>query len=387
MTASGRTYLDHNATAPLRPEAREAVLGALQAGGNPSSVHASGRAARDRLETARTAVAALAGASPERLVFTSGGTEANALAIASAATSGGCGALLVGATEHDAVVNSARATGLPVEVWPADTNGVAELSWLAERLGRWAPQDGRPFVALMLANNETGVIQPVAEVAALVRAAGGWLHVDAVQAAGKVVVDLAGLGAHTLALSAHKLGGPQGVGALAYAADVCVRPSLHGGGQELGLRAGTENVAGAAGFGAAARASLCELPHAAGQAVWRDRAAERLRAAGVRIAGECAPRLPGTLCLAAGGFPSALQVMALDLEGVEVSAGSACSSGKVRPSGVLAAMGFGELAEGALRASGGWNTTEHDWDRFADVWLAVQARRARSGAVRMKEYA
>ncbi len=382
-----RTYLDHNATSPLRPEAREALLDALQAGGNPSSVHASGRAARRRLETARTAVAALIGGSSERLVLTSGGTEANALAIRSAAASGDHGRLLIGATEHDAVANGARAVGLPVETWPVDTNGVAELCWLAERLARWSPQDGRPFVALMLANNETGVVQPVADAAALVRAAGGWLHVDAVQAAGKIAVDHDALGAHTLALSAHKLGGPQGVGALAYAAGVAVRPSLHGGGQERGLRAGTENVAGAAGFGVAARAALHELPHANNQAVWRDVAAARLKNVGVRIAGEGAPRLPATLCLAAPGFPSALQVMALDLEGVEVSAGSACSSGKVKPSGVLAAMGYRDLADGALRASGGWNSTEQDWDRFAEVWLAIQARRATSSAARIKEYA
>ncbi len=387
MSAPPRTYLDHNATSPLRPEAREALLDALQAGGNASAVHASGRAARDRLEMARSAVAALVAGSPDRLVFTSGGTEANALAIGSAATSGVHGRLLVGATEHEAVANSARATGLPVESCPVDVNGVAELSWLSERLARWDPQDGRPFVALMLANNETGVVQPVAEAAVLVRAAGGWLHVDAVQAAGKIAVDLDALGAHTLALSAHKLGGPQGVGALAYAADVVVRPILHGGGQERGLRAGTENVAGAAAFGAAAEAASRGLPGAGAQAVWRDAAAVRLKAAGARVAGEGAPRLPGTLCLAAAGFPSALQVMALDLEGVEISAGSACSSGKVKPSGVLAAMGFGDLAAGALRASGGWNTTEHDWDRFADVWLAVQARRAISRRERNREYA
>ncbi|WP_174300532.1 cysteine desulfurase family protein [Caulobacter sp. S45] len=387
MSASRRTYLDHNATSPLRPEARDALLDALQAVGNSSSVHASGRAARERLETARMAVAGLVNASSERLVFTSGGTEANALAIGSAATSGAHGRLLIGATEHDAVTNSARATGLPIETWPVDADGVAELSWLAERLARWSPQDGRPFIAVMLANNETGVVQPVAETAALVGAFGGWLHVDAVQAAGKIAVDLDALGARTLALSAHKLGGPQGVGALAYAEGAAVRPSLHGGGQERGLRAGTENVAGAAAFGAAARAALRDLPTASGQAAWRDAADARLRAAGVRIAGESVSRLPGTLCLAAAGFASALQVMALDLEGVEVSAGAACSSGKVKPSGVLAAMGYGELAAGALRASGGWNTTQADWDRFADVWLAVHARRARSSAARMKEYA
>ena len=381
-----RVYLDHNATAPLRPQAREAVLAALQACGNPSSVHASGRAARSRVETARAEVAALVGGSVERLVFTGGGTEANALAIESAVRGGEVHRLILGATEHEAVVNTARAAGLPIEVWPVDARGVADLEWLADRLRGWSAHDGRPFVALMLANNETGVIQPVAETAALAHAAGGWLHVDAVQAAGKIAVGIQALGADTLALSAHKLGGPQGVGALAFAEGVRLSPRLHGGGQEQGLRAGTENVAGVAGFGAAASAAARDLPVATSQASWRDRTAARLQGAGATVAGDGAPRLPGTLCLAVADFPSALQVMSLDLDGVEVSAGAACASGKVRPSGVLGAMGYGDLAAGALRASGGWNTTERDWDRFADVWLAAHARRTASRA-RMKEYA
>ena len=385
MSAS-RVYLDHNATSPMRPEAREALLAALLACGNASSVHASGRAARARLETARAEVAELVAGSAERLAFTGGGTEANALAVESAAMSGDVRRLIVGATEHEAVTATARASGLPVETWAVDAQGVADLDWLADRLARWDMQDGRPFVALMLANNETGVVQPVAEVAALVRSVGGWLHVDAVQAGGKIAVDLAALGAHTLALSAHKLGGPQGVGALAFAPDAAVRPRLHGGGQEQGLRAGTENVAGVAAFAAAASAAARDLPGASRQASWRDAAAVRLSDAGVVIAGAGAPRLPGTLCLAAADFPSALQVMALDLDGVEVSAGAACSSGKVKPSGVLAAMGYGDLAAGALRASGGWSTTKQDWDRFADVWLAAHARRTAS-RMRMKEYA
>ena len=387
MSASPRTYLDHNATSPIRPEAYDVLLAALQASGNPSSVHASGRAARDRVEAARGSVAALVGGSTERLVFTGGGTEANALAIESASASGFYGRMIVGATEHEAVLNTAKIGCPSVEIWPVGADGVADLNWLAERFARWDASAGRPFVALMLANNETGVIQPVAEAAALVRRAGGWLHVDAVQAAGKIAVDLDALGAHTLALSAHKLGGPQGVGALAVAAGVTLQPSLHGGGQERGLRAGTENVAGLAAFGAAAAAALRDLPCMAAQAIWRDAAAARLAAAGAVTAGEGAPRLPGTLCLAMADFPSALQVMALDLEGVEVSAGSACSSGKVKPSGVLAAMGYGDLAAGALRASGGWNTIQDDWDRFAEMWLAVQARRATSQRQRIKEYA
>jgi cysteine desulfurase len=369
-------YLDYNASAPVRPEAADAIARALALGGNPSSIHASGRAARAAVEAARTQVARLVGASPENLVFTSGGTEANALAIDSAVAGGAVRRIIVGATEHDSVAEAARVSGLPVETWPVDGDGVAELAWLDARLARWDEKaDGRPFVALMLANNETGVIQPVAQAAARVHAAGGLLHVDAVQAAGKVGLHICGLDADTLTLSAHKLGGPQGVGALAFSPRVELRRRQHGGGQERGLRAGTENVAGIAGFGAAAAA--IDLKAAAAQAVWRDAAGERLKAeAGVRIAGEAAPRLPNTLCIAADGFPSAIQVMNLDLEGVMVSAGSACSSGKVRASGVLAAMGFGPLAEGALRASGGWATTEEDWRRFADAWLRIHARRA-----------
>ena len=382
-----RVYLDHNATSPLRPEACAAMMAAMATPGNPSSVHASGRAARARVEEARAAIAALVGGSPARLVFTSGGTEANALALHSAAVSGEVERLIVSAIEHEAVANTARATGLPVEAWPVDARGVVRLDWLEDRLARWSADEGRPCVALMLANNETGVIQPVADAAALVHAAGGWLHVDAVQAAGKIAVDMARLGADTLAVSAHKLGGPQGAGALLYAQDVRMRAQMHGGGQEQGLRAGTENVAALAGFGAAATAAARDLGVAADQSAWRDAAARRLVEAGAVVAGDGAARLPGTLCLAAADFPSALQVMALDLAGVEVSAGAACSSGKVKPSGVLGAMGYGDLTAGALRASGGWSTTNEDWVRFADAWLEAHARRVRSQAARVKEYA
>jgi cysteine desulfurase len=369
-------YLDYNATAPIRPEAAEAVARALSVGGNPSSIHASGRAARAILERARGQVAKLVGAAPENLVFTSGGTESNALAIESAVAGGQVRRLIVGATEHDSVAETARATGLPVETWPVDGQGVADLAWLDERLARWDREvDGRPFVALMLANNETGVIQPAAEAAERIHAVDGILHVDAVQAAGKVRVHICGLDADTLAISAHKLGGSSGVGALAFSPRVELRRRQHGGGQERGLRAGTENLSGVAGFGAAAEA--VDLPAMAVQAAWRDAAAERLkREGGVVIAGEGTERLPNTLCLAAADFPSAMQVMNLDLDGVMVSAGSACSSGKVRASGVLTAMGLGPLAEGALRASGGWATTEEDWRRFADAWLRIHARRA-----------
>jgi cysteine desulfurase len=223
-------------------------------------------------------------------------------------------------------------------------------------------------------NNATGVIQPVAEAAKLVREAGGWLHVDAVQAAGKLEIDFEALGADSLALSAHKIGGPQGAGALIAGPRARITRRLHGGGQERGRRAGTENLPGIAGFGAAAEAALKELPSVGERAAWRNRAAERLKAEGAEISGEDAPRIGDILSVAVADWPSELQVIALDLEGVRVSAGAACSSGKVKSSRILEAMGQGELAKGVLRASAGWATTPGDWDRFVEVWTAAHGR-------------
>jgi cysteine desulfurase len=314
------------------------------------------------------------------VVFTSGGTEANALAIESAAAAGSR-RLIVSAIEHDSVLETARATGAAVELLPVTPDGVADLAWLAERLARWEAADGRPFVALMLANNETGAIQPVAEAAELVRAADGWLHVDAIQAAGKIAVDSRGLGADTLSVSAHKLGGPQGVGALTFGPRAELTRRLHGGGQERSRRAGTENVPGISGFGAAAKLAREELDLAARQAPLRDGAAGRLKAAGAVVLAEAAPRLPNTLCVGLPGFAADLQVMSLDLAGVMVSAGSACSSGKVKESRVVAAMGQGELAGSAIRVSSGPTTPETDWNRFVEAWFAANSRRAaRQGA-------
>jgi cysteine desulfurase len=368
-------YLDYNATAPVRPEAAAAVARALAVGGNPSSVHGAGRAARALVEQARAEVAKLVAAPPSTIVFTSGGTEANALAIESAVAAG-TRRLIVSAVEHDSVLETARATGAAVEFIPATREGVADLDWLAGRLAAWDAADGRPFVALMLANNETGVVQPVAAAAERVRAADGWLHVDAVQAAGKVDIDSRALGADTLSLSAHKLGGPQGVGALTFGARARLSRRQHGGGQERGRRAGTENVPGISGFGAAAKAAFEGLSALAAQAGWRDAAAARLKAAGGVVVGEGAPRLPNTLCIADPGVGSDLQVMAFDLAGVMVSAGAACSSGKVKPSHVLTAMGHEALAGSAIRASGGWATSEDDWNRLAEVWFAAHERHA-----------
>jgi cysteine desulfurase len=362
-------YLDYNATAPVRPEARDAVLRAFEAAGNPSSVHASGRAARDIVETARAQVAALVGVVAGSVTFVSGGTEANALAIGSAAFAG-FNRIIVSEGEHDAVLETAAASGLQVLKMPLDADGVARLDWLEEALS----DEGRALVCLMLANNETGVVQPVAQAAALVRAADGWLHVDAVQAAGKVAIDFTALGADTMALSAHKLGGPQGVGALVAGTRATIVRQQHGGGQERGRRAGTENVAGIAGFGAAVEAAARDLPAMANQGTWRDALAERVKAAGAVVLGEGAARLPQTLCLAAEGFASQIQVMSLDLAGVMVSAGSACSSGKVKASRVVEAMGRADLAPFALRVSGGWASTEQDWISCGDAWLAAYSR-------------
>lgn len=363
-------YLDYNATAKVRPEASAAVLGALAEGGNPSSVHAAGRAARARLEQARAAVADLVGAKAEAVTLLSGGTEANALAIASGAAAG-ANRIIVGATEHEGVVENAVASGLPLETWPVDVRGVADLDWLEDRL-RNGP---KALVCLMAANNETGVLQPVAEASHLVHAAGGALHVDAVQAAGKVSIDIAALGADTLAISAHKLGGPQGAGALVAGEGVEITRQLHGGGQERGRRSGTENVAGHAGFGAAACASRRDLEQIAAQWSLRDELARLAQAQGAEVVGEGAPRLPQTLCFALPGFESALQVMALDLAGVMISAGAACSSGRVRSSRVIEAMNRPDLAPFAIRVSGGWGSEAADWARCADAWCEIVSRR------------
>jgi cysteine desulfurase len=362
-------YLDYNATAKVRPQAAAAVARALETGGNPSSIHADGRAARALVEAARADVARLVGAKPESVIFLSGGTEADGLAIDSAVLAG-VQRIIIGATEHEAVVESARASGLPVEIWPVDGDGVADLAWLASRLQGAA----KTLVCLMLANNESGVIQPVAEAAALVRNADGWLHVDAVQAAGKIAIDFNQLGADTLALSAHKLGGPQGVGALIAGPRASISQRVHGGGQERGQRAGTENVPGIAGFGAAAQASLEQLPALAAQSAWRDDLATLVKAAGAAVLGECAQRLPQTLCFAAPGFGSDVQVMGLDLAGVMISAGAACSSGKVKPSRTVEAMGRSALATNVIRVSGGWGSSAADWARCGEAWTEIFAR-------------
>ncbi len=363
-------YLDYNASGLVRPEVQDAMAKALADNGNPSAVHAAGRRARARIENARAQVADLVGADPTAVIFSSGGTESNAQAVVSALAAG-CERLIVSATEHPCVAEAATASGKPVKMLSVDRDGVVDLKKLAQLLAL----PGKAVVAIHHANNESGAIQPIAEAAKLVRAAGGWLHVDAIQSAGKIPVDLRDLGADSLTLSAHKLGGPQGVGALVLKEGREAVRILHGAGQERGLRAGTENVPGIAGFGVAADCAARDLADAQAHAVWRDAAEARVKAAGAVIIAEGAPRLPNTLFMAAPGWDSPQQLITLDLMGVMVSGGSACSSGKIKPSRAILAAGRTSLATNGIRISGGWGTTEADWVRFADAWLEAWAKR------------
>jgi cysteine desulfurase len=373
-----RVYLDYNATAPLRAEAREAALAAMETTGNPSSVHAEGRAARRIVEDARNQVARLAGISSRCVTFVSGGTEA-ANAALNPLFGGGPNAaplerLIVSAGEHPCVLSGHRFPA--AEVAPLRPDGRVDLDWLDAACRR----PGRALVALQGANNETGVIQPVAEAAALVHAAGGFLFCDAVQMAGRMASDVATLGPDALMLSAHKMGGLKGAGALVMSREGLSlgAPFMRGGGQERGARAGTESVAAIAAFGAAARESLAELDSEPARLTGlRDRLALAVRsvAADAAIFGETAPRLPNTVCFAVPGVEAATLMIALDLAGVAVSSGSACSSGKVTPSHVLAAMGVTpELARGAIRLSLGFASSEADVDRFAHAFASVIAR-------------
>ena len=382
-----RAYLDYNATAPLRGDAREAALAAMETTGNPSSVHAEGRAARRIVEDARNEVARLSGVSSRSVTFVSGGTEA-ANAALNPQFGGGPNAtplerLIVCAGEHPCVLSGHR---FPVaEAAPLLPDGRIDLDWLEAACRR----PGRALVALQGANNETGVIQPVAEAAALVHAADGFLFCDAVQLAGRTPCDIALLGADALMLSAHKTGGLKGAGALVVARGGISlgAPLMRGGGQERGRRAGTESVAAIAAFGAAARACAAELDTEPARLTGlRDRLTTIVRsvASDAVIFAETAPRLPNTVCFAIPGAEAATLMIALDLAGVAVSSGSACSSGKVAPSHVLAAMGApAELARGAIRLSLGWASTEMDVERFAAALTSVigRMRAARRGAV------
>lgn len=377
-----RVYLDHNATTPLRPEARSAMVAALTAGGNASAVHGEGRAARRVIEEARQSVAAMTGADPRCVTFTSGGSEAAATLLApdfaGVAAKGPFARLIVSAVEHSCVLAGGRFATEAIEVCPVTTDGVIDLGALDALLAGGAPA----LVAVMAANNETGVIQPVAAVAALCRAHGAALVVDAVQALGKLSLDVAALGCDALFVSAHKIGGPAGVGAIITSSEAVTFPPLvRGGGQEGRRRAGTENLAGIAGFGAAAKAVAAESGESARLAGLRDRLEAGLvaLAPGVQVVGATADRLPNTSLTLHPGREGETLTIALDLAGMAVSTGSACSSGKVAPSHVLAAMGISPReARSALRISLGWTTTAAEIDLF----LAAYAAHVKTGAAR-----
>lgn len=366
-----RVYLDWNATTPLRPEARAAMVAAYDLVGNPSSVHAEGREARRLVEAARAALAMAVGALPRNVVFTSAGTEANALALSPGlrGPSGGpVERLLVSAVEHASVLAGGRFPGATIGLIQVTRSGVVDLEHLKAQL-----KDGPPaLVSIMAANNETGALQPVAEIAGIVHEAGGLLHVDAIQALGKIPFDIKAVDADLATFSAHKIGGPKGVGALVVAERIVgLEPVLRGGGQELNRRAGTENVAGIAAFGAAVKAALEALPEDAERmASLRRRLENGIQGiAGATIFSDDVKRLPNTVLFTAPGLKAETAVIGFDLEGVAVSSGSACSSGKVQPSHVLSAMGFDPaVAQGAVRLSLGWSTEPDDINRALEAW-------------------
>ena len=382
-----RSYFDWNATTPLRPEAASALQAALLLGGNPSSVHAEGRAAHRVVEQAREQVAALVAARPADVFFTSSGTEANMLALTPAIETRNerqpRGKLLMSAIEHSSVRAGGRFSSDAIADLSVDADGRVDLAVLKEAVGGAS----RPLVSIMLANNETGVLQPVAEAAAIVHEAGGLLHVDAVQAAGRIPVEIGALGADIITLSAHKIGGAKGAGALVRRSeDVHIAdPLIRGGGQERGMRAGTENVAGIAAFGAAAVAARESLVAEADRMrSLRDKLEAGLKAIAPQAVafGSGVDRLPNTTLFAVEGLKAETAVIAFDLEGIAVSSGAACSSGKVQPSHVLAAMGVSPpLLRGAVRVSLGWTTTESDVERFLNAWrkLATALSKGRHG--------
>src|SRR5258705_2475416 len=364
-------YLKGKQPAALRREAREAMAAAWELDGNPSSVHAEGRQARRLVEEATAGVARAAGALPRNVVFTSGGTEANALALTPGLRRDSglpVERLLVSAIEHVSVLAGGRFPTQAIGTIGVTGSGLWDLGRLRALVQRWTSG----MVSVRLANNETGAVQPVAEASEIVHAAGGLLHVDTIQAFGKISFDINGLNADLVTISGHKIGGPKGVGAVVLAEGVRgLEPLLRGGGQELGRRAGTENVAGIAGFGAAAKAAMDSLQN---DAIRLENLRNRLenglrRTPGAIVFSGDMPRLPNTTLFTVPGMRAETAVIGFDLEGIAVSSGSACSSGKVQPSHVLEAMGFGpEIAQGAVRLSLGWSTSSADIDRCLEAW-------------------
>ena len=366
-----RTYLDWNATAPLRREAQAAMVAALDVVGNPSSPHAEGRRARAIVEDAREQVAALLGARASEVVFTSGGTEGNNAVLAA-----GWSKILLAGIEHDSVLAPARNSRARLVDLPVDHDGVVVREELSRALA--SASQGPALLSLQLANNETGVLQPVAGVAAEAKQHGLAVHSDAVQAAGRIPIDVLSLGVDYLTVSAHKLGGPQGTGALVFRGRRALSPLISGGGQERRRRAGTESVAAIAGFGAAAQAARRELAQMARVGrlqAWLESQVRSITPEAVIIA-ERAARLPNTTDLALPGASAETLVIQFDLAGIAISAGAACASGKVGASHVLAAMGLSaELAGAAIRISLGHGSTQADVARFLDAWTHLAAKR------------
>ncbi|MCW8836557.1 MAG: cysteine desulfurase [Rhodospirillales bacterium] len=369
-------YLDFNASAPIRPGVAEAMTAAAGRG-NPSSVHAAGRAARALMEDSREIVAALIGAKPSEVVFTSGGTESNHIAL----NGTGRKRILLTAAEHPSVRNAGLRGHVDRGFVAVDANGVINPGALEAAL---CEDDTPALVTVMLANNETGAISPMAEVVALAHAHGAIVHCDAVQAVGKIPVDVESLGVDLLSISAHKIGGPQGVGALFVRDGVRLRPSVRGGGQEKGLRPGTENLPGIAGFSVAAGMAKRDLTSHMTIAALRDRMEADIGAhapEAVFFAKGC-ERLPNTSCFALPGVSAETQVMALDLEGVMISGGAACSSGKVAPSHVLKAIGADDdTASSAIRVSLGWSSDAAGIERFVSAWCGLRDRLRKNGKV------
>ncbi len=371
-----RYYLDYNATTPVRPEVVDVVCEAMKTLGNSSSVHAEGRGARAIVEDAREKLRAMVNAPVNGVIFTGGGTEAIHYALHGTVRNGSVKRIFASAIEHAAVPGNAATTGVPVETIPAKASGVADLGWLRERLKDYdAKREGGFLVCLMYANNETGVIQPVAEAAEVAHEKGGLLFVDAAQAAGKVPVNFVMSGADLMAVTAHKFGGPIGVGALIAGPNLPLEPVMRGGGHESNRRAGTHNVPALAGLGKACELAADCLAKAPKIAAMRDRMQAAAEDAGAHVWGKIEARLPGTLSLSAPGFMSQTQLMAMDLAGIAISSGSACSSGKTKPSHVLSAMGADDsLSTCGIRVSLGWNSVEEDAEAFIREWPQAYRR-------------
>lgn len=372
-----RIYLDHNAGSPLRPQVKHAVIEALDLSANGSSIYQEGRKAKGMIERARQSVAKMVGAAPSGVTFTGGGSEANATVLQPTLLEKGkpraVDRLLVSATEHDSVLKGGRFASEQIEVIPVDKNGVVDLVWLFDRLLKAQSDSECVLVAVMLANNETGVRQPVEAIGALVADTDSYFLCDAIQGPGKLSVDINEIGAHFLTLSAHKLGGPQGVGAIVRRTEsYAFQPLIRGGGQESFGRAGTENIAAIHGFGLAAQMIAEEATSTERLATMRDAMEQGLN--GVVVLGSDAVRLPNTSCISVPGLTAETMLISLDLQGFAVSSGSACSSGKVGLSHVLTAMGIEpDIAQGAVRISLGWNTTEEDVKQFTEAFNKMAA--------------